>query len=80
MMVAATPSTCIWRFKEQGRKVRLAEDISGREAAEALRDSLIRLLGTALTLLDLEHCRTARITIERPHEQRPPDHFRYHPA
>lgn len=31
--------------KEQGRKVRLAEDISGRAAAEALRDSLIRLLG-----------------------------------
>ena len=30
---------------EQGRKIRLAEDISGREAAEALRDSLIRLLG-----------------------------------
>ncbi|MDF1630594.1 MAG: DUF3592 domain-containing protein [Alcanivoracaceae bacterium] len=31
--------------EDQGRKIRLAEDISGREAAEALRDSLIRLLG-----------------------------------
>lgn len=31
--------------KDQGRKVRLAEDIRGREAAEALQDSLIRLLG-----------------------------------
>ena len=31
--------------KEQGRKIRLAEDISGREAAEALQASLIRLLG-----------------------------------
>lgn len=31
--------------QDQGRKIRLAEDISGREAAEALRDSLIRLLG-----------------------------------
>jgi len=30
---------------EQGRKIRLAEDISGREAAEALQASLIRLLG-----------------------------------
>ncbi|MFN3713972.1 MAG: DUF3592 domain-containing protein [Alcanivoracaceae bacterium] len=28
-----------------GRRVRVAEDILGREAAEALRDSLIRLLG-----------------------------------
>jgi hypothetical protein len=31
--------------RDQGRKIRLAEDIGGREAAEALRDSLIRLLG-----------------------------------
>ena len=31
--------------QDQGRKIRLAEDICGREAAEALRDSLIRLLG-----------------------------------
>ena len=31
--------------KEQGRKIRLAEDIRGREAAEALQASLIRLLG-----------------------------------
>ncbi len=30
---------------DQGRKVRLAEDIRGREAAEALQASLIRLLG-----------------------------------
>jgi len=30
---------------EQGRKIRLAEDISGRAAAEALQASLIRLLG-----------------------------------
>lgn len=29
---------------EQGRRLRLAEDIAGREAAEALRDSLIQLL------------------------------------
>ena len=31
--------------KEQGRSVRIAEDIAGRQAAEVLRDSLIRLLG-----------------------------------
>ncbi|PKM23064.1 MAG: DUF3592 domain-containing protein [Gammaproteobacteria bacterium HGW-Gammaproteobacteria-14] len=29
---------------EQGRRLRVAEDIAGREAAEALRDSLIQLL------------------------------------
>ena len=31
--------------KDGGRTVRLAEDVRGREAAEALRDSLVRLLG-----------------------------------
>ena len=31
--------------KEPGRTVRIAEDIAGRQAAEVLRDSLIRRLG-----------------------------------